>query len=162
MVLYAALMEFSGLSDALETIYGGNTVIHILSGKAISRALRGHFIVQAALMIHLLRRLMPYTNRNEEWFTYQDVEQLDILKQLNESEVKEIESLIRNALEQCDISTCAEADVLNTTGKLLQDLKSYLCQKSRTAKLWINYIDYIDIVKRFIRAERCGDWSGHL
>ena len=65
-------------------------------------------------------------------------------------------------MEQCDISTCAEADVLNTTGKLLQDLKSYLCQKSRTAKLWINYIEYLDIVKRFIRAERCGDWSGHL
>ena len=30
-------------------IYAPNTVVHMLSGKAISRALRGHFLVDAAL-----------------------------------------------------------------------------------------------------------------
>ena len=43
------LMAATGLRDLLEQIYAPNTVIHMLSGKAISRALRGHFLVNAAL-----------------------------------------------------------------------------------------------------------------
>ncbi len=34
--------------------------------------------------------------------------------------------------------------------------------KYRTAKLWLEYIDYVDIVKLFIRAERMGNWNLHL
>ena len=37
------LMAGSGLSEALETCFGPNAVIHMLGGKAIARALRGHF-----------------------------------------------------------------------------------------------------------------------
>ena len=39
----------TGLHEALESIYAKNSVDHITSGKAISRALRGHFIVDAVL-----------------------------------------------------------------------------------------------------------------
>ena len=35
--------------------------------------------------------------------------------------------------------------------------KEYLSEHSRTAKLWIQYIHYINIVKQFIRAERTGN-----
>ena len=31
-----------------------------------------------------------------------------------------------------------------------------------TAKLWIQYIYYINIVKQFIQAERTGNWQNHL
>ena len=44
----------SGLEKELETVYGPNTVTHIFSGKAISRALRAHFLVDAALTIKLI------------------------------------------------------------------------------------------------------------
>ena len=38
-------MENTGLSNVLKTIYKENSVLHILKGKAVSRALRGHFII---------------------------------------------------------------------------------------------------------------------
>ena len=38
-----SVMKGSGLEEALETVYGPNSVTHMISGKAISRALRGHF-----------------------------------------------------------------------------------------------------------------------
>ena len=32
----------------------------------------------------------------------------------------------------------------------------------RTAKLWLQYMDMIDIVRKFIKSERTGDWKLHL
>ena len=43
----------SGLEDIFELNYGPQTVGHILSGKAVSRAIRAHFLLEAALMIKL-------------------------------------------------------------------------------------------------------------
>ena len=42
-------MAESGLAQVLEVVYAENAVKHILSGKAIARAIRGNFIVHAAL-----------------------------------------------------------------------------------------------------------------
>ena len=39
-----ATMNNSGLKDIIETIYGSNTIEHMISGKAISRAIQGHMI----------------------------------------------------------------------------------------------------------------------
>ena len=41
------------MNEALETVYGENTVKKMLSGKSISRALRGIFLVEKALSIEL-------------------------------------------------------------------------------------------------------------
>ena len=35
-------------------------------------------------------------------------------------------------------------------------------QKSRTTKLWFVYMEYIEVVKMFIRAEYRGDWIQRL
>ena len=43
------IMENSGFTNVLEQIYGENTVQHMLTGKAYSRALRGHLVVDTAL-----------------------------------------------------------------------------------------------------------------
>ena len=45
------IMGNTGLSNTLETIYNDNSVVHILGGKAVSRALRAHFIVDQCLSI---------------------------------------------------------------------------------------------------------------
>ena len=34
--------------------------------------------------------------------------------------------------------------------------------ENETAKFWINYMEYIGIVKRYIKAERTGNWKLHL
>lgn len=43
------IMTGSGLQGVLEVVYASNTVGHMLSGKAVSRAVRGHLLVDAAL-----------------------------------------------------------------------------------------------------------------
>ena len=43
------LMQGTGLKETLEVTYAPNAVTHIMSGKAVSRAVRGHFIVDSAL-----------------------------------------------------------------------------------------------------------------
>ena len=37
------------MQELLETVYAGNSVKHMLSGKAVSRAIRGHLLVFSAL-----------------------------------------------------------------------------------------------------------------
>ena len=53
------LMKGSGLQEALQTVYASNTVEHIVSGKAIGRALRGHFLIESALESKLIEMLLP-------------------------------------------------------------------------------------------------------
>ena len=56
------LMHDSGLKETLETIYAPNAVIHMLNGKAVSRAVRGHFIVDPALNVLVLSRVFALEN----------------------------------------------------------------------------------------------------
>jgi len=51
------LMDPSGLQEVLELIYAPNAVIHMLSGKAIARAVCTHFIVDAAPNALMLRKV---------------------------------------------------------------------------------------------------------
>ncbi len=50
------LMAGSGLSEALETVYASNAVSHMMSGKAVQRAIRGHILIENALTILLLEK----------------------------------------------------------------------------------------------------------
>ena len=48
------IMTDSGISECFGTVYGSTAINHMLTGKAISRALRGHFILESALTADLL------------------------------------------------------------------------------------------------------------
>lgn len=47
-------MEGSGLAEAMGVVYGPNTVKYILKGAAYSKALRAHFLTDAALVKHMM------------------------------------------------------------------------------------------------------------
>lgn len=49
------LMASSGLQEILERVFAKSAVLHMLSGKAIARAVRGHFLVDRALNALLVR-----------------------------------------------------------------------------------------------------------
>ena len=51
------LMSNSGLESILETIYAKNSIDHIMSGKIIYRAIRGHIIVDSVLNGLLLSKV---------------------------------------------------------------------------------------------------------
>lgn len=48
------IMASSGLEDLLSVIYAPNKVCSMLMGKAVSRALRGLFLVETALHTRLM------------------------------------------------------------------------------------------------------------
>lgn len=54
-----------------------------------------------------------------------------------------------------------QADVMtridNSSQRNAKSMKS-----SRTSTLWLQYMDMIDILRRYIRAERTGNWEFHL
>ena len=62
------LMHDSGLKETLETIYAPNAVTHILSGKAVSRAVRGHSIVDSALDALVLSKAFVLKNSKPDQF----------------------------------------------------------------------------------------------
>ena len=53
-----------------------------------------------------------------------------------------------------DLSAPKSLDKLST---YLEEYKNELRDASRTAKLWLQYLNYIEIIKCFIRAERTGE-----
>ena len=57
-------MECSELAELFQTVYGSNTVKHMLSGKAFPRALRAHFLAQSALETLLLQFITPLSSRS--------------------------------------------------------------------------------------------------
>ena len=43
------LMDGTGLKDILGVVYGENSVIHMMTGKSVQRAFRGHLLVDRCL-----------------------------------------------------------------------------------------------------------------
>ena len=73
------LMAGSGLQELLELIYASNAVVHMLSGKAIARAVRGHLIVDAAFNALLLAKIfgVPLPGSSES----EDVEAEEVIEE---------------------------------------------------------------------------------
>ena len=163
-----SMMKGSGLEEALERAYGPNAVTHMMSGKAISRALRGHFLVEAALVNKLITALLPFELANSEVLLEDDAESDvgdigDMPNTLDYAEVQKICEFYQGIQE----SSMSIADIANTKEFLkleecLGKYKALLAERSPTAKLWLQYIEYIETLKLFIRAERTGKWSLHL
>ena len=52
---------------------------------------------------------------------------------------------------------------LSTTRQLMMESQTKENKKSsRTAKLWLQYIEYVDIIKQFFFVERISNWPLHL
>jgi len=150
-----SLMSGSGLSDVLELIYGPNAVIHMMHGKAVSRALRGNFLVDAALTVILMKLLLPETDTSQK--EGQDWEKLD------STDTASVQAAYDDAVEnRCDADEERTSIALLKLDSLLRDVKMQLSHESRTAKLWIQYMYHMETLRMFIRAERTGNWNLHL
>ena len=51
-------MDGSGLKYILETIYGENTVVNMMNGKAVQRAFRGHLHVSECLTQQIIAKII--------------------------------------------------------------------------------------------------------
>ena len=121
------LMEASGLNDILGEIYGDNAVIHMLSGIAYSRALRGHLIIDQASSKFIIKKL------NDDSF------------------ISELEPLYNDATEgKKETSEIEGNNILHEISARIQETKKTLASESRTSKLWLGYRRIIDIIRKYI------------
>ena len=148
-------MAGAGLTDALEIVYAKNTAEHITSGKAVSRAIRGHLLITAAL--HTLIIMLVYNDTGFQ-LNYDEISvdhpDIIILKDVYDKLVSGIIS----------IDDLQSNQMLSKLYDELENKKASL-SSSRTSKLWLQYVDMVDIVMNFIWAERTAEnftWDLHL
>ena len=178
------MMKGSGLAESFEILYGEPTVRHMFAGKAVSRALRGHFLVGAVLMTNLLRHLFPtdyiYFQEADELLTGEEQDSEDNLRDIEfnedddvlyafsndltheivieDADILEIKKLYESFISENDsIENVNKSEALSKLFNFLEKYKDRFALRSRTARLWIQYLEYITIIKIFIRAERTGN-----
>jgi len=135
------IMKGSGLEDLWETVYAPNSIEHMLTGHAYARALRSHFLTSAALTSLIIQ----------------------ISGSADTLNAKHLLDIHRSVLEGiCHTSSVLEEDDLYKLSDALETMNKSLSAKTRTGKLWINYLILTHILRIFIYAERTGHWDLHL
>ena len=122
-------------------MYASNTVVHMLTGHAYARALRAHLISSAAIVSILLETPGCMSKIN-----------LDKLR------------IMHQGLLKGDISTdsVVNEECVQQNTNTIDNLEDDIATKSRTAKMWMNYVKCVSVIRLFMRAERTGDWNLHL
>ncbi|KAK3927182.1 Protein asteroid-like protein 1 [Frankliniella fusca] len=136
----AHIMSGSGLEELWAQVYAVNSVKHMVTGKAYSRAVRAHFLTQEALGSLLLDRVaMDSTTKTEVREIYEDF------------------------LEKTNITAeeVAQSPVALNLGNSLYAAGEQEARNSHTGKLWWQYFKLVGLLRFFIRAERTGDWAMH-
>ena len=126
------IMSGSGIEDLIKIVFpliGDTTVTHIISGGAYYKALRCLFLIDAAVVAHIMK------------------------DSLADEELKEVGTSIKSKLS--DRSGCEEMSdgvvkFKEVLGQKLVDLQTM----GRTPSLWIQFHKYVTVIKAFIRAER--------
>ena len=193
------LMSGSGLSEVLETVFASNAVGHMMTGKSVSRAVRGHMLVDTALNAMMFAKMYgkavieePHRDKtlenspgNQELESLSDVsllrtEQPEVVCSAQESDSDDDALQDTNVTKHCtdELSeaihlyetllngdTSAEVvyehTILDKINEKFVGAKKSLIQH-RTASLWLQYMEMIDILRKFIKAERTGNWRLHL
>ena len=142
--------------------------IIMLTGKAIARAVRAHFIVDAVLnammLTDVLNAPLPIqpdnSNDNAEVATMPPDMSDEVIGTLDLYEARVVyEKLVDGTVS---VENICRSDVLNRIKDRLHKHAESANMSSRTASLLVQYMGMIDILCKYIRAERTGNWSPHL
>ena len=83
---------------------------------------------------------------------------------MSEGDIQELKILYKDITDKMidmNSNTDSLPDCYNKLVKIFHDYKKQF-SAYRTARLWLQYLDYVSILKCFIRAERTSDWHLHL
>ena len=138
------LMDGTGLKEIMETVYGENAAVHMMSGKAVQRAVRGHLLVDQCLTRRIVTKIME----DEPGFQDQ-VEEFERLHMLMKT-------------GECDLDSLLESDCIDIIHNSLTEKKDELARTSKTGKLWLNYQHMLSIARALVSAVRMGSWEMHL
>ena len=161
------LIAESGLKELLELIYVPNAVEHILTGKAIARAVRAHLLVDAVLNTLILSKALGVSIPDlEEEANAPDMNDAraeeETIPGTPAFELQEAHALYADLMaRKKSAEEVSSTSAISKIKHLLQQQKESL-QDKRTAKLWLQYMDMVDILRKSIKAERTGHWAQHL
>ena len=137
---FGVIFADSGLHDIIQLIYpGAVTADSILNRNSYDKAIRAHFLIDAAIVQHLL----PSNAFTDE-------------------EMAAMEISVNNVSEN---HTGIDSNDIPIAEMLQRKIKSVFQEKNkagRTPALWFLYHHMVDTIKIFIRAERIADFSLHL
>jgi hypothetical protein len=144
------LMEEAGLVEVLEQIYAPNTVKHIISGKAVSRAMTAHSPLDLALHILLFACAFEDT--------------ADGLRSQPAPQMVSAASVYTELTsENISIEDLSASPAVVSLLEEIEQAKKELVSESRTAKLWLEqYSEMNKILWMSVRAERTGDFDLYL
>jgi hypothetical protein len=137
--LYAT-MRGSGVKEALGQIYATNTLPLLLLGKAISRAMRGTRLLDAALHHKLLEKLHTVGDTDDG-----DHEVEGII-----NDVSTLMESVNNPDTENPMDIIDRSSTLVSRDEKIAAYKENLSSRSRTAKLSVQFLMYIQIVHDFI------------
>ena len=138
------LMDGSGLKEILQTIYGENAVMHMMSGKAVQRSFRGHLLLSKCLTQQVTCKIL------------EDEPEFNII-------IQEFEGVYNQMLTgEIDLRTLTQSNCIERISKELASKRYGLSKGSKTSKLWLNYQNLLEVAREIIKADRTGSWQMHL
>jgi hypothetical protein len=129
------IMAGSGLEELWRTVYGSDSITHMLDGHSYSRALRLHTLSAQAIVTVLF-------------------ETTDALDGVDVAALNQIWSDL--VAEEIAVSDAMSDPVIIQLTNTMSQLYQTASLQSRTAKLWIQHLDQVSLMKQFVRAERSG------
>ena len=163
------LMAGSGLKELLEMIYAQNSVVHIMTGKAISRAVRAHLLMDGVLNALLLSKSLdtPISNPSRAEPQHTDTAASESPDNVTGDNEKHTDVLAAALLYNELMTKTKDVEEVSNDGviariKAIRDAHVDTLRNDLTARLWIQYIDMVRILRMFIKAERLGNWYLHL
>ena len=161
------LIGESGLKELLELIYVPNAVEHILTGKAIARAVRAHLLLDAVINTLILSKALGVSIPGLE--VEANAPDMNDARAEEKAipgtpafELQEAHALYADLMaRKKSAEEVSSASAISKIKHLLQQPKESI-QDNRSAKLWLQYMDMVDILRKSIKAERTGHWAQHL
>ncbi|ELT88628.1 hypothetical protein CAPTEDRAFT_216340 [Capitella teleta] len=129
-------MGSSGLEVLWELVYAPASVVHMMTGHAYAHALQAHLLTSVT------------------FFTFMMTEM--------EDKTKENLSALHKAVIGQKPADLEDEKVMQTLIEKNQQWLKTEKERSRTGRLWLNYMEQVSLIKLFIYAERTGDWVLHL
>ena len=137
-------MAGTGLKNILELVYGENAVVHMMSGKAVQMAFRGHLLVSKCLHRIIVASVV---DGNLEFML----------------QVEEIEKMYSSLLtDDISLESPEESAAIVKIIDDLENKKSELDAQSKTSKLWLGYQKMLHTARVMTKADRTGAWNDHL
>ena len=148
------LMSGTGLKELLELVYAPNAVTHMLSGKAVSHSVRGFMLVDIALHCLMTEEMFGTSHTNDEIERAEPPLSNNIL-----TEASQLFDTLLNRQETME--NVVNHDALKAVEKEFE-LQKMRFKEIRTSNLWLSFCEMVAVLKRFLLAERTGDWELHL